>query len=419
MKILKLSLLLLSITSISFAQGFRQTQTDSYTRYELLNPSNQSFRIIYDVSATTAGATKYFNGLRVGSEHLVDAVWDLMTGKELNWEIVNGVKAKGNGLSNANEAGEYLMVDLARPVPEGGQARIRIDKTYKDVNSYYQEDGTIVFDRSLGIKRNSVVLPLGYELVGANYPSQVTQEEDGRIKVSFMNEGPAGVPYKVTARLAFNMKYVAPSKTNPWTEYQSSPQGRDKTKARTGMNVSERGVQDRDIVYFLQQPESNSFFLYHDYTESRVGMDKYVNIVRAGSKASKPSAIILDTGEALKVETLVGQAIVAKGIEANGLTDETEAVVIWYDPIKKGETRRLRISETYTDASRYLLHEGQLIWDRSFGRNRNTIVLPKGWMVTSSSIPGRIDMTEDDEVRISFINGRPDNIDVFVRAVRR
>ena len=419
MKILKLSLLLLSITSISFAQGFRQTQTDSYTRYELLNPSNQSFRIIYDVSATTAGATKYFNGLRVGSEHLVDAVWDLMTGKELNWEIVNGVKAKGNGLSNANEAGEYLMVDLARPVPEGGQARIRIDKTYKDVNSYYQEDGTIVFDRSLGIKRNSVVLPLGYELVGANYPSQVTQEEDGRIKVSFMNEGPAGVPYKVTARLAFNMKYVAPSKTNPWTEYQSSPQGRDKTKARTGMNVSERGFQDRDIVYFLQQPESNSFFLYHDYTESRVGMDKYVNIVRAGSKASKPSAIILDTGEALKVETLVGKAIVAKGIEANGLTDETEAVVIWYDPIKKGETRRLRISETYTDASRYLLHEGQLIWDRSFGRNRNTIVLPKGWMVTSSSIPGRIDMTEDDEVRISFINGRPDNIDVFVRAVRR
>lgn len=419
MKILKLSLFLLSITSISFAQGFRQTQTDSYTRYELLEPSNQSFRIIYDVSATTGGASKYFNGLRVGSDHLVDAVWDLMTGKELNWEIVNGVKAKANGLSNANEAGEYLMVDLARPVPEGGQARIRIDKTYKDVKSYYQEDGTIVFDRSLGIKRNSVLLPKGYELVGANYPSQVTQEEDGRIKVSFMNDGPAGVPYKVTARLASKMKYAVPSKTNPWPDYQSSPQGRDQTKARVSMNVSERGFQDRDIVYFLQQPETNSFFLYHDYTESRLGMDKYVNIVRAGSKASKPSAIILDTGEELKVETLVGQAIAAKGIEVNGLTDETEAVVIWYDPIKEGESRRLRISETYTDASRYLLHEGQLIWDRSFGRNRNTIVLPKGWMVTSSSIPGKIDMTTDGEVRISFVNGRPDNIDVFVRAIRR
>ena len=143
MKVLKLSVLLLSLTSLSFAQGFRQTQTDSYTRYELLEPSNQSFRIIYDVSATTAGATKYFNGLRVGADHLVDAVWDLMTGKELNWEIVNGKEAKANGLSNANEAGEYLMVDLARAVPEGGQARIRIDKTYKDVKSYYQEDNAI------------------------------------------------------------------------------------------------------------------------------------------------------------------------------------------------------------------------------------------------------------------------------------
>ena len=221
MKILSLSVLLLATSTICSAQGFRQTQTDSYTRYELLTPSSQSFRIIYDVSATTSGATKYFNGLRVGSDHLVDAVWDLMTGQELNWEIVDGIKAKENGLSNANEEGEYLMVDLARPVPKGGQARIRIDKTY------YQEDGTIVFDRSLGIKRNSVVLPKGYELVGANYPSQVTQEEDGRIKVSFMNDGRAGVPYKVIARLAANMKYAVPSKTNPWSDYQSSPQGRD------------------------------------------------------------------------------------------------------------------------------------------------------------------------------------------------
>jgi len=419
MKVSKFTFLLLLVASVCLGQEFRQTQTDSYTRYELLSPSNQSFRIIYDVSATTTGATKYFNGLRAGSDHLVDAVWDLMTGQELNWEIVDGKKAKENGLLNANENGEYLMVDLARPVPDGGQARIRIDKTYKDAKSYYQEKGDIVFDRSLGIKRNSVVLPLGYELTAVNYPSQVTQEADGRIKVSFMNDGVAGVPYKVTARLAANMRYAIPSKTNPWPDYESRPQGRDKTKARVGMKVTERGFQDRDIVYFLQQPETNSFFLYHDYTESREGMDKYVNIVRAGSKASKPSAIILDTGEELKVESLIGVEISAKGIEVNGLTDETEAVVIWYDPIKKGETRRLRISETYTDPSRYLLHEGQLIWDRSFGRNRNTIVLPKGWMVTSSSIPGRIDMTENGEVRISFVNGRPDNIDVFVRAIRR
>ena len=411
---------LLSLCStFVLSQEFRQTQTDSYTRYELLEPTSQSFRIIYDVSATAAGSTKYFNTLRAGSDHLVDAVWDLMTGKQLNWEIVNGVEAKKNGLSFASEKGEYLMIDLARPVPEGGQARIRIDKTYKDVNSYYKADGTIVFDRSLGIKRNSVVLPKGYELVSANYPSQVGQEEDGRIRVSFMNDGPASVPYKVVAKPAAKMRFVGRPSQNPWPGYQSQPQGRDQSRARINYHVSERGFQNRDIVYFLQQPETNSFFLYHDYTEQREGMDKYVNIVRTGSKASKPSAIILDTGEKLKVETLIGKEIEEKGIEVNGLTDKTEAVVIWYDPIKKGESRRLRISETYTDPNRYLLLDDQLIWDRSFGRNRNTVILPDGWMIVASSIPGRIDTTEDGKIRIRYVNGRPDNIDVFIKAIRR
>ena len=59
----------------------------------------------------------------------------------------------------------------------------------------------------------------------------------------------------------------------------------------------ERARQDREIVYFLQQPETNSFDLYHDYTESRPGVDRYLNIVRAGSRASNPSALILDTGD--------------------------------------------------------------------------------------------------------------------------
>ena len=34
-----------------------QTQADDYTRYELLAPGSQAFRISYDVTATTPGAT--------------------------------------------------------------------------------------------------------------------------------------------------------------------------------------------------------------------------------------------------------------------------------------------------------------------------------------------------------------------------
>ena len=40
------------------------------------------------------------------------------------------------------------------------------------------------------------------------------------------------------------------------------------------ITVSERAFQDRDIVYFLKDPATNSFSLYHDYTEKREGVDK-------------------------------------------------------------------------------------------------------------------------------------------------
>ncbi|HWW92694.1 MAG TPA: hypothetical protein VN375_04955, partial [Vicinamibacteria bacterium] len=59
--------------------------------------------------------------------------------------------------------------------------------------------------------------------------------------------------------------------------------------------LQERAHQDRDIVYFLRDPESHAFDLYHDYTEAREGTDRYVNVVRKGSTVSNPAARILDT----------------------------------------------------------------------------------------------------------------------------
>ena len=56
--------------------------------------------------------------------------------------------------------------------------------------------------------------------------------------------------------------------------------------------LAERATQTREIGYFLQQPETHSFDLYHDYTETRAGVDKYLNVVRAGSRVSNPSALM-------------------------------------------------------------------------------------------------------------------------------
>jgi hypothetical protein len=41
---------------------------DEYTRYELLGPDTASFKIVYDVTAVTAGAKYFFNPIRKGSE---------------------------------------------------------------------------------------------------------------------------------------------------------------------------------------------------------------------------------------------------------------------------------------------------------------------------------------------------------------
>jgi hypothetical protein len=98
---------------------------------------------------------------------------------------------------------------------------------------------------------------------------------------------------------------------------------------------------------------------------------------------------------------------------------ESEAVVIWFAPVKKGESVRLRISETYTDSARYRVEKDELVWDRSFGRPRNAVVLPAGWYLTNSSIPATVSETADGRIRLDFWNARADEIAVLITAKRR
>ncbi len=60
-----------------------QSETDEYTRYELLAPGSGKFRITYEVTATTAGATTFYNPIRKGSAASDEAVLDAMTGQPL------------------------------------------------------------------------------------------------------------------------------------------------------------------------------------------------------------------------------------------------------------------------------------------------------------------------------------------------
>jgi hypothetical protein len=242
--------------------GAPRTESDEYTRYELLDPETAQFHILYEVTAIAPGATVFFNPIRKGSEASGERVTDRMSGEALRFEIVSGEEARRTGLPGA------------------------------DLDS--------------------------------------------------------------------------------------------------------------------------------DYTESRPGVDKYVNVVRKGSCASKPSARILDTGEKLSVETLRGEEISRAAVDiGEPVQPDSEAVVIRFPAVEKGHSVRLRISETYTDEKSYRLDGDELVFDRSFGRPHNAVVLPAGWSLTACAIPAAVSQMPDGRIRLDFVNPRPDEIAVLIKAKRK
>jgi hypothetical protein len=188
--------------AIFFCSILLASAEDTLTQYELLAPESHQFAIRYDVSATDPGATSYFNIIRPGSEASNEKVFDRATGKEIKFVTSNGKEAKAAKQADADtdDKTPFIKVMLPHPVPSEGEFRLRILKTYKDAKSYFQKDNKIIFDRSLGIKRNVILLPAGYELITSTSPVMVSTESDGRIKVSLVNDRDDEVMVHIEAR---------------------------------------------------------------------------------------------------------------------------------------------------------------------------------------------------------------------------
>lgn len=388
-----------------------QTQEDDYTRYELLAPGTGQFRILYEVTATTAGAPFFFNVIRKGSVATDERVLDAATGQPLAWSVVSGAQARAEGHPTADLDAEWIKVVLARPVPPEGEARVVIDKTYKDDKSYYRQGDTIVFDRVLGIRRNAVVLPAGYRLVSCNVPSQVLATPDGRVMITFQNPGPAAAPLKITAvpgLAAFTPRWP--------TSRRRPPAGVAVSQAD---RLVDRAHQDREAIFRLQAPETHAWEIEHDYTETRPGIGHYVHVLPAGAGADTTTVRNLDTGEMLTMAALTGADLRARGIDAGEPVAAGARVLAGaFPPVASGRSVRLRVRASHADAASYGLEGDELVWDQAFDRPRNTLVLPAGWTVVASAMPAVIDETPDGRQRLVYENARPDVLQVLVRARR-
>lgn len=189
-------------TIIGLALSAPAFAADEFTLYELLPPQSHQFAITYDVTQDREGAEVFFNPIRPGSIATKERVIARATGEDLKFEVVSGKEAKLSGLvpkSTADDA-QFIRVHLPGPVPKNAQTRIRIIKTYTDAASYSVKDGLLVFERPLGIKRNVVLLPKGWELIGCGSPAIVSTDPDGRVRISFLNDRDDQLPVKITAR---------------------------------------------------------------------------------------------------------------------------------------------------------------------------------------------------------------------------
>ena len=66
---------------------------------------------------------------------------------------------------------------------------------------------------------------------------------------------------------------------------------------------------------------------------------------------------------------------------------------------------------------RWLARGRRLLW---FNRTLAVVLLATaGWMLTASSIPATVSETDDGRIRLDFVNPRPDEIAVLIKAKRR
>lgn len=357
------------------AQQSPFTAHDDHTEYNLLDPATHQFHIVYYLNQRQVGATTLLNQTRSGSEGSDVSVRDPQTGQPLKFEYKTGEELAAAGeAGRLSPAEHYIRAFLPRPVPEGGEGRVRIEKTYLDEKSYYAQGEDIVFARSLGIGRNAIVLPRGYTLVSSNVAGQVMALSDGRLKVAFENINTYAADVTIRGR---------------------------KSTASLASNIAvvERAFDFAKTLYDLGSPDTHRVSVRHEYVETRRGARASLEFL-ARHRLTDAVITDMDTGA------------VMDGVDFAGRTVRL-AVPITTD----GQSAHLRIAGVEADPN-YRVDAGQLSWTRTLHEPRTTILLPAGWEVTAISTPATVTTTRDGRVAIQVYNPRLEPTAIAIRAVR-
>ena len=186
---MKRALIALALLAIA-QQSLHRAEQDREIRYWLLDPSTHQFRISHDFTVTRAGQASVHSFVRKGSVVAPDAaITDLDTGKKLHTHVVTGKEVNALGYYSAPVDPDSLAVqgDLAEPIAKEHSTRVRVEETYTDAAGYFEKEGELTWTRTLGRPLNYVTLPAGWMLTSVNTPATITLDEEGRVKLRFVN----------------------------------------------------------------------------------------------------------------------------------------------------------------------------------------------------------------------------------------
>lgn len=386
-----------------------QTDDDESTTYELLAPGSGEFHVRYAVSAMTPGATAYYNPLRKGSGVRDMRAIDLFSGTELTTDVVPGTSAREGGHPTARPDVDYLEIQLARPVPEGGQARIVIEKVYQDPRGYFLEDGfedgRLVFARAMNIRRNAVVLPPDYELTQCNHPTRIFREADGRVRVSFDKTGQSPVFLILKARPLPGVEVAGERNASSVRDASAgSPVEDDATRADVRTLAP-----DRELLIDLGNPRHSTFLALHDFTESEAGRSSRQVASAPPGTVARTRARLLDNGDTLESQ------VVRQDTDAG----RRDAVQVSFPAIEAGRSVRVRVEEVRIDRKSYRLEDDELVWRAQVDSALRSVLLPAGWYITGNTVPAVVVEMPDGRIRLNYATLSADSVEVTVRARER
>lgn len=345
---------------------------DDYTEYHLLGPGTNQFHIVYFLNQRQPGLTYVLNQTRSGSAGSDISVSDPRTGAPLKFDYMTGKALAEAGVTGRLSPEEhYIRAHLARPVPAGGEGRVRIEKTYTDEKSYFASGETITFARSLGIGRNAIVLPAGYGLVSSNVAAEIATLADGRIQLSFENIN--GYASDVLIRAS-----------------------RKASAGRVPSAGASHASQSSKTLYELK--EDGQVFVMHERVFRGVREDVVLTSVPLGefSQITGVRAFDMDTGAELKVAPPAGSAHFASAA----------LVPIGGEQIRSAH---VRFHGTYRDP-RYAVRAAGLEWSRDISEPRATIVLPAGYELTHAGMPVTAGTLPDGRAYLQVVNNRAGSI---------